>query len=262
MARAWRPSYSCNYVISDIFGNANSLEVLLTRIFPLRFSEDQKDKVFFLGNYVDIDENGCDVIDMLIRIKREHADDVVFLRGGHDQMMLSAILAGEKEFNYWMENGGRSTIAGYLKKIKSNASEYSIGYNRIKDLIPKNHIQFLQETDSYYILEDQYCLFNSGFNIKQTIRENNLDNFCFDTTSGRYVKNAIRNKTPIEFIDPYVFVCSANPQGKEPFIHPRYMMLGGTSPSKLIALELNSMAMSAVSKNKTRIYKYDYDVIE
>jgi hypothetical protein len=243
-------------------GNARSLEILLNRIFPMRFSEEQNDKTIFLGNYSGSDENGCDVIEMLCQIKQEYQHEVIFLRGSHDQMMLSAILAGEKEFNFWMENGGRSTIAGYLKKMKSDASQYSIGYNRLKDLIPKSHIEFLQHTEHYYIIDEEYCLFNSGFNIKQTIRENNLDNFCFDTTSGRYVKNAIRNKTKMEFLDSYVFVCSANPQGKEPFIHPRYMMLGGTSPERLIALELHSMAMTQVSRNKTRIYKYDYDVIE
>src|SRR5271165_830145 len=161
MARAWRPAYACTYVISDILGNVSSLEVLLTRILPLRFSEDQKDKIIFLGNYIDGDEYGCDVIETLIRIKKEHDDKIVFLRGAHDQMMLSAILAGEKEFNYWMENAGRTTIAGYLKNMQLDANPYSINFNRLKDLIPKSHIQFLQETDRYYILDEEYCLFNS-----------------------------------------------------------------------------------------------------
>jgi hypothetical protein len=260
MARAWRPAYACTYVISDICGNADSLEVILNRIFPFRFSENQIDRCVFLGNYVDKFDYGCDVIELLIRVKQEYNNDkVIFLRGKHDELMLRALCGGDTDFNLWMDAGGRTTIAGYLRNAKSKASPYDINRNRLKDLVPNTHIEFLQHTDYYYII-DQYCLFNSGFNIKQSIKENNPNNFCFDTTSSKYIKDCIRNKIEPSFIDPYIFIGSNNYQGKEPFIHPKYMMLGGTD--KIIVLELNSMEMSAISNGKSRIYKYNYDVVE
>jgi len=217
--------------------------------------------VIFLGNYIDIFDNGYDVIELLIKIKQEYNNDkVIFLRGKHDELMLRALHGSEVDFNLWMDAGGRTTIAGYLKNINSKASPYDIGVNRISDIVPNNHIQFLQETDHYYIIEDQYCVFNSGFNVKQSIKDNNINNFCFDTTSSKYIKDCIRNKIEPSFMDSYIFIGSNNYQGKEPFIYYKYMMLGGTD--KIIILELNSMEMSAITNGKSRIYKYDYDVIE
>src|SRR5271165_4247350 len=132
MARAWRPAYACTYVISDICGNVRSLEVILNRIFPLRFSENQIDRVIFLGNYIDVFDNGYDVIELLIKIKQEYNNDkVIFLRGKHDELMLRALHGSEVDFNLWMDAGGRTTIAGYLKNINSKASPYDIGVNRI-----------------------------------------------------------------------------------------------------------------------------------
>lgn len=261
MSRAWRPSYKSLYVISDIFGNARSLEVILNRILPLRIFKDQEDQIVFLGNYVDGIENGHEVLDMLINVKQQYNNRVIFLRGKHEEMMLRATLGGQIDFDLWCENNGRSTISGYVKRAGISTNPYTINQARLKDIIPKSHLQFLQETQRFHIAED-YCFFNSGIDPKKSVLENNCNNFLFDTTSNRYVKTSVRNKTAIEFIDNYVYVCSANPQATEPYIHPRYMMLGGTSPEQIIVLELNSMDMSACTSGKSRIYKYNYDVIE
>lgn len=261
MTRKWRPAHKSIYVISDICGNAQSLEVILDRILPLRFHKRQEDTLVFLGNYIGT-ERGCEVIDQLINIKQQYNDRVVMLRGKNEELMLRAIFGDASDFDNWMENAGRTTITGYVKKAGLSSNPYSIAQNRLKDIIPKSHIEFLQSLDHFFILNEEYCFFNSGFDHKKTIRENNLNNFCFDTTSNRYVKNAVKNKTPIEFLDNYVFVCSANPQSEEPYIHPRYMMLGGTAPERILTLELNSMNMSACTRGKSRIYKYDYNVVE
>lgn len=262
MSRAWRPAHACIYVISDILGNSDSLEIIINRLCPLRKSEDQIDRIVFLGNYIDGFDDGCNVINQLINIKEEYGDRVIILRGKHEELMLRAILGNNDDYDLWMEVGGRTTIAGYLKALKSNASPYAIIQSRISDIVPENNIEFLKQLHHYYIMDEKYCFFNSGFNIKQKIKENNLNNFVFDSSSGRFVKNAIKNKIAIDFLDPYIFVCSANPQGSEPFITSKYMMLGGMGTERIIILELNSMEMSAIKYNKSRIYKYNYEVLE
>src|ERR1700733_14956520 len=101
MTRKWRPSYKCVYVISDILGNANSLDVILERLFPLRFHEGQQDTCVFLGDYTGEIEDGCNVIDMFINIKHEYNDRVICIRGNQEERMLRAILGGVDDFNHW-----------------------------------------------------------------------------------------------------------------------------------------------------------------
>ena len=49
----WRPSKECIYVIPDVHGMYNELELILSRILPLRKTDGVKDKIVFLGDYVD-----------------------------------------------------------------------------------------------------------------------------------------------------------------------------------------------------------------
>ena len=258
--RKWRPSHKCIYVISEVRGNINSLEVILNRILPLRIFENQEDILVMLGDYIDGDTGSDKVIDCLISIKNEYKDRVFFLRGDHEEMLLSS-LKGDKDFNYWVENGGASTIKDYLLRSNLKESPFNIRSNRLLDIIPKSHLEFLSNLDYFKIIDD-YCFFHGGFNPAFSIKDNNLFNFPFDNTSSKYVKENIKQKKEPTFLDNYIFIANNNYLGSEPFIYRKYFMLGGMAPEKLIAFELNSMGASAVTRGKSRIYKYDYIIFE
>lgn len=256
----WRPTHKCLYVIPEICGNMNSLEIIFDRILPLRKFVNQEDTLIMLGNYIDGDIDGHKIIDCLINIKEEYKDRVILLRGKNEEDLLNAFNS-ERDFDYWVGNGGYSTIEGYLKRSDVNSTPHAIKRNRLIDLIPRTHIEFIKNLD-YYKIVDDYCFFYGGFDPAKTIVENNLANFAQDYTSSKYLKTCIKNKEKPVFKDNYVYVGNLNYLGKEPFIHNKYFMLGGLAPRKLVAFELNSMTASAVSKNKSRIYKYNFKIYE
>jgi hypothetical protein len=256
----FRPSHKCIYVIPEIRGNIQSLEIILNRILPLRKFKNQEDIVVFLGNYIDGDEGSDKVIDCLINIKEEYKDRAIILRGSYEEIMLRA-RNSEHDFTYWTDGGGINTIAAYSKRAKLNTSPHTIKRNRLQDLIPIKHYEFLNSLDYYSIIDD-YCFFNGGFNNKEAIAENNKSNFIFDYTSSKYVKECVRNKVDPEFKDNYIYIAHHNYNGDRPFIHPKYFMLEGLWPQKMIVMELNSMTMCAISKGKSRIYPYQFDIHE
>lgn len=258
--RKWRPTFRCIYVIPEIYGNIEGLEVILNRILPLRIFKNQDDSLIFLGNYIDGGKDSSKVIDCLINIKKEYGDRVIILRGKHEEMMLMARLS-DNYFNYWIDNGGISTIESYVGLANINATASSIKRNRIQDIIPEQHIYFLKNLSYNYII-DNYCFFNSGFDHNKKISENNVNNFVFDYTSGKYIKDCVINKEEPQFKDDYVFVCSHNNIGNKPFLCSKYFMLGGGAPSKMFVFELNSMSACAASYGKSRIYKYNFNIYE
>jgi hypothetical protein len=256
----FRPSYKSLYVIPEIRGDFTRLEIILQRILPLRKHKNQEDSIVFLGNYIDGDKDSDKVLDCLINIKEEYKDRAIILRGAHEEIMLKA-RNSEHDFDYWIDSGGIATIEAYAKRAKFNISPHTIKRNRLQDLIPAKHYEFLNSLEYYSVFED-YCFIHSGFDNKKSIAENQSSNFLFDYTSSKYVKECVRNNVEISFVDDYIYIASHNVNGNKPFIHQKYMILGGSWPKKLIVMELNSMQICAISKGKSRIYPMEFDFHE
>lgn len=258
--RKWRPSHKCIYVIPEVRGNMASLEIILNRIFPFRIFKTQEDSLVMLGNYIDGAPGSDKIIDCLINLKKEYGDRITLLKGFREELLLNAINS-DNGFDYWITNGGMPTINDYILRANLNTTPESIKRNRLSDLIPKQHIDFLTNLE-YYKIIDSYCFLHSGFNPAFSILENNIKNFVYDNLSGKYIKQCIKENKQPEFKDDYVFVVNSNPLGKRPAIHRKYFMLGGMAPARLLVMELNSVEACAIKTNKERIYKYNINIFE
>lgn len=108
------------YAIGDIHGE---IDLLNQALAVLRERVRSKDRVVFLGDYVDRgpDSKGC--IDQLIQFREEYPS-TIFLRGNHDQFMLSSFdeevrrVDGEYcevsgETMLWLQNGGDAALRSY-----------------------------------------------------------------------------------------------------------------------------------------------------
>lgn len=259
--RKWRPSHKCIYVVSELHGNCDSLEVILNKILPLRKFKHQEDQIVLLGDYVDGDEGGHKILDTLINIKAEYKDRVVCLKGNHEDLMLRAIYGSEDDYRYWLDKKGASTLTGYIKRNELDISPFSVVKSRLTDLIPKTHIEFLQSLDLVHQYEG-YCFFHGGFNVAKSIKENSPGSFMHDYLASKYVKDCVKNGQEISLQDDCVFVGAHNFNGQEPFIHKRYMMLGGSAPNRIVVFELNSMTYGYVSRNSSRIITDKFEAFE
>lgn len=91
--------------IGDIHGCLTALQTLLEVI---NLAPD--DRLIFLGDYVDRGPNSRGVIEKLIQLSQ--VSQHVFLRGNHDQWMLSARY-NKDEFRGWESVGGYATLDSY-----------------------------------------------------------------------------------------------------------------------------------------------------
>jgi|ERR1700722_2149755 len=259
--RKWRPTFRCLYIIPEIHGNMQSLEVILNRVLPLRKFKNQEDILVMLGDYIDGEQGSAEVIDTLINIKEEYKERAIFLKGNHEESFIRAMLGSDFDFNSWMNMGGLSTISSYVKKYHPNVIPSNISRNRLSQIVPKAHLEFLQSLENFRVL-DNYVFFHGSFDHNKSIANNSINNFIFDSTASRYVKECINKRIAPEFLDDYIFVGAHNFNSDELFIHPRYFMLGGTAPARLVVFELNSMTACAATRGKSRIYKHDFKVFE
>ncbi len=121
--------------IGDIHGCAAALDGLLELIAPT-----PKDRLVFLGDYVDRGPDSRRVIDTLLTLGEEF--DVVTLLGNHEEMML-AVIEDRSPLVWWFRYGGRETMDSYDSK------------HDLKK-IPAGHRKFLKELADYHEEEEHF----------------------------------------------------------------------------------------------------------
>ena len=97
------------YAIGDIHGSYNKLRALLDHCRKHRGATEYR--IIFLGDYIDRGPNSREVVDLLIDTQSQAPDQLICLRGNHEDMLLSAVNDGDHE--PWLANGGAMTLASY-----------------------------------------------------------------------------------------------------------------------------------------------------
>ena len=132
------------FAVGDIHGCYDKLRRLLDKI-PIDFAQDT---LLFIGDYIDRGPNSFDVVEHLVKLKRQFPA-TVFLKGNHEDMFEN-YLDGSDRFTYLM-NGGQLTLDSYLNQ-PGRPSDFPI---------PRGHRDFFQSL-SVYFETDQYIFAHAG----------------------------------------------------------------------------------------------------
>lgn len=141
-------------VIGDIHGGYKALGQCLDRCNY----KSNKDKLIFLGDYVDGWSESYELIEDLVTMSTLE-NPPIFIRGNHDQWMIDFINENKSEaLPIWVNQGGRATLESYKAHIE-------LGYDHFKvDVeIPKQHKDFLNNTVLYYIDEKNRAFVHAGY---------------------------------------------------------------------------------------------------
>lgn len=239
MIAYWRPTFKCLYTISEISGNISNLEIISKRIFPPRKFKGQEDQYVFLGNYIGYNSYSYEVIEYLIDLKSRYPDRITFIKGQSEDILLKC-LKGDSALEYFRMNGGVQTIASYANKFKYNINVDEITVSRIKDIIPKHHIEFLQSLETYKVIDN--CVFSFGLpNTSKQLEDNFTSDFIWGTKTN-------------QSINDYLYVTSIDKSKTIVKDNVVYMSEGKNST---ILLDINSMKSMMVKNTKSKMYTHD-----
>ena len=143
------------YVVGDIHGCIGELDALL---FYLQAKEklSSEDMVIFLGDYIDRGTDSSDVIELLFQFGEDNPN-CVFLRGNHEDMMLSYFGLGGRMGDVFLKNGGAATIKSYGAYLSDAPMP------EVYASIPERHRYFLQSLSSMVMIEN-YVFVHGGLN--------------------------------------------------------------------------------------------------
>ena len=135
------------YVIGDIHGCLAEL-VHLIEALPLQ----PNDRLVFLGDYIDRGSDSKGVVSYLLNLRDESKQEVIFLKGNHEDMLLSFIGLGGQHGDMFLYNGGHATLSSY--GISSN----NLSCDAVRSQLPGTHLEFFRDLRTYYIMEPFLCV--------------------------------------------------------------------------------------------------------
>lgn len=147
-------------VIGDIHGGFKALEQVLERA-----AVTEKDRLIFLGDYVDGWSESAAVIRYLMALDKRQA--CVFLKGNHESLFLTWLQTGEDNPT-WLLHGGRATLTSYAQ---------------VNEIETATHQAFLARLKPYYIDADNRLFVHAGFtNMKGVTAEFFQEYLSWDRT--------------------------------------------------------------------------------
>lgn len=177
------------FIVGDIHGCLEMLERLLAEI---KWHPD-RDRLIFLGDYVDRGANAKGVIDLILDLLRV-SSNVQCLIGNHEVNFLEYLSGGD--IAAFLLNGGGATLSSYCP-------------GRVMDseaVVPEDHVRFMKSLERYIELEDYYVV-HAGFRPGVDLAEQTLHDLTwirdpFILSRSDFGKKVIFGHTP--FSEPLI----------------------------------------------------------
>ncbi len=172
------------FAIGDIHGCFDKIQALLEKI-PVDYS---RDRIVFLGDYVDRGPDSKKVLDLVIGLYKEHPSSIILLKGNHEAMFLDYLENGPMRKSF-LRFGGVKTLESY-------------GPTDSDIQVPEEHVSLLKALETIYVTED-FCFVHAGLKPGTSIEEQKEDDilwirFKFIKSTYDWGKRVIFGHTPFD----------------------------------------------------------------
>jgi Calcineurin-like phosphoesterase len=222
------------YVIGDIHGCADELRRLVEALPVAR-----GDQLVFLGDYIDRGPGSNVVVAYLISLAGlVNQVDLVFLRGNHEDMLLSYLGIGGQHGDMFLINGGKATLASY------GLGPDNFTVERALSTIPSGHLSFFRQLKSYHVMESFLCV-HAGIHPQKPLAEQTDEELLWIRNAFIYRSHSL----------PYTVLFGHTPQPTVFYDLPYKVGLdtGLVYGNMLTCLEVDEKVLFQIGRGKKRV---------
>ncbi len=221
------------YVIGDIHGCCKELACLIENL-PLK----KHDRLVFLGDYIDRGPDSRAVVSYLLDLQKDTSYEFSFLKGNHEDMLLSFLGLGGQHGDMFFYNGGVATLASY------GVSSQNVSSESVLSAIPLAHVEFYEGLQNYYVMAPYLCVHAGIHPLKSLEEQTEAELF--------WIRNKfIYSSHPL----PYTVLFGHTPQSDPLFDLPYKIGLdtGLVYGTKLSCLETEERVLYQISRGKNAV---------
>ena len=225
-----------SFVIGDIHGCSDELRYLVDAL-PVH----PGDEIIFLGDYIDRGPNSCGVVSYLIKLKDHLRENrLVFLKGNHEDMLLSYLELSGQHGSMFLLNGGTTTVESYGVSAVNSSRE------RLTAAIPPDHLNFYRSLLNFYVTEPFFCV-HAGVNPLKTVSEQTDEDLLWIRQPFLYSSHPL----------PYTILFGHTPQHSVLYDLPFKIGLdtGLVYGNMLTCLDTDEKVLYQINRGKRRVQK-------
>lgn len=149
------------FAVGDIHGCRDEAAAMMDFLARERLL-NQEDQLVFIGDYIDRGPDSKGVIELMLKVKREFPR-TIFLKGNHEDMLLSFLgLEGTAGMGF-IPNGGDATLRSY-------GIDPTLSPDDVYRKLPPVHVEFFRTLDTYAIVAG-YVFVHAGLNPLRDLRD-------------------------------------------------------------------------------------------
>ena len=223
------------FVIGDIHGCLVELACLVEAL-PL----ERSDRLIFLGDYIDRGPHSKDVVSYLIELQNTAAQEIIFLKGNHEDMFLSYLGLPGRHGDMFLYNGGGPTLASYGISPTRHSPQESL------TLVPPSHLEFFRRLRTCSIAAPFFCV-HAGINPAKSLEDQDEEEMLWIRDEFILNRHAL----------PYTVLFGHTPQEEVMFHLPYKVGLdtGLVYGNKLSCLELEEKVLFQIDRGEKRIVR-------
>ncbi len=191
------------FALSDIHGCYDELMALFAML-PI---EPSRDRVVFLGDYVDRGPNSRKVVEQVMAWQATYPH-WIFLGGNHEDELLKALHYDGRSHDWpelWYGQGGRETLLSYLPQEIEIDRRHPL---HVRDIIPSDHLAWLAARPRYFE-DDVYIYVHAGLKPGRSPRDTGPQDLIwirdeFLDSAHDWGKKVIHGHTPAWNLEPDV----------------------------------------------------------
>ncbi|MEP5762830.1 MAG: metallophosphoesterase family protein [Litoreibacter sp.] len=147
------------FIVGDLHGRLDLFEKMLERVDgAIGIVKLRNPLLVFVGDIVDRGPDSAGVVRRMMELTAEFPQNVVCIRGNHEQMLLDFLDAPAVRYSRWMRNGGVETCKSFGLSVQGENEDPQVVGDALREAMGPEMIDWLRQRPTSHTCGNVACV--------------------------------------------------------------------------------------------------------